>query len=510
MRLAELEKYEPITIQCHDNPDADAIASGFGLYKYFKSKDKEVRLIYAGKSRIHKANLKLMLEHLDIPIQYEKDADKHVEGLLVTVDCQYGAGNVTKLCADKVAVIDHHQIEIPDLELKEIRSNLGSCSTLVWQMLLEEGFAVESDKALSTALYYGLYSDTNQLSEISNPLDMDLRDNVPFDGALIRLFRNSNLSLRELELAGIALIRYIYNEEYKYALIKAQPCDPNILGIISDFLIQVDEIHTCIVYNEINDRFKLSIRSCVKEVKASELAAFVTEKIGSGGGHLEKAGGFISKKLYEQEYPALHSEAYFSERMNDYFKNTEIIYAAEYDMDISDMQLYRKKKSPIGYVKTTDVLPIGTPITVRTLEGDVDMVVEEDLYVMIGIKGEVYPSRKEKFERSYQVLEKPYDMLEYAANAEYIPTIKNRLDGSTQVLTKYAGTCIPTGRTNIYVRQIDHMVKIFTAWDPDKYMLGKPGDYLAARSDDLHDIYIVEQDIFSKTYELHTDADEEL
>ena len=32
MMLDELLGYDRITIQCHDNPDADAIASGFGLY----------------------------------------------------------------------------------------------------------------------------------------------------------------------------------------------------------------------------------------------------------------------------------------------------------------------------------------------------------------------------------------------------------------------------------------------------------------------------------------------
>ena len=32
MHLDELEKYKDITIQAHDNPDADAIASGFALY----------------------------------------------------------------------------------------------------------------------------------------------------------------------------------------------------------------------------------------------------------------------------------------------------------------------------------------------------------------------------------------------------------------------------------------------------------------------------------------------
>ena len=501
MKLADLEKYNPITIQCHDNPDADAIGAGFGLYTYFKSKGKDVRLIYSGRNRIHKANLKLMVEKLEIPIVYLEDVNQHVDGLLITVDCQYGAGNVTKLGADRVAVIDHHQIEMAGIELQEIRSTLGSCSTLVWSMLIEEGYPVDQDYILGTALYYGLYSDTNQFAEICNPLDMDCRDSLECDMSLIRLFRNSNLSLKELELAGIALIRYIYNDDHKYAIIKAQPCDPNILGIISDFLIQVDEVWSCIVYNEINDGYKLSVRSCIKEVNASELAAFVSEKIGSGGGHIEKAGGFISKKLYEEYYPTLHSEAYFSEKMNEYFDNTEIIYASEYEADITEMVKYTKKKIPLGFVKAAEILPVGTPITIRTLEGDVDMTVEPDLYIMIGIKGEVYPNRREKFEKAYQVLKEPYDIQACAVNAEYVPTLKNRLDGSTEFLTRHAGTCMPTGKTTIYARPIDHMVKVFTAWDREKYMVGKAGDYLAVRCDDLHDVYIVEEDVFEKTYD---------
>ncbi len=38
MRLSELDRFETVTIQCHDNPDPDALASAFGLYKYFFSK----------------------------------------------------------------------------------------------------------------------------------------------------------------------------------------------------------------------------------------------------------------------------------------------------------------------------------------------------------------------------------------------------------------------------------------------------------------------------------------
>ncbi len=33
MILRELAKYDPITIQCHDNPDADSIAAGYALWE---------------------------------------------------------------------------------------------------------------------------------------------------------------------------------------------------------------------------------------------------------------------------------------------------------------------------------------------------------------------------------------------------------------------------------------------------------------------------------------------
>ena len=44
-RLKDLEKFQNITIQCHDNPDADSIGSGFALYCYFKKKGNEVNAL---------------------------------------------------------------------------------------------------------------------------------------------------------------------------------------------------------------------------------------------------------------------------------------------------------------------------------------------------------------------------------------------------------------------------------------------------------------------------------
>lgn len=110
MRLEELLTYDPIMVQCHDNPDADAIAAGYGLCRYFESRGRRAYLIYGGRNKIQKPNLLLMLKHLDISITHIEDAAAYIQelpggklpGLLVTVDCQYGAGNVIKLPAEQV------------------------------------------------------------------------------------------------------------------------------------------------------------------------------------------------------------------------------------------------------------------------------------------------------------------------------------------------------------------------------------------------------------------------
>ena len=499
MRIQELDQYEEIIIQCHDNPDADALASGWALYCYFAGQGKPVRLIYSGKLKIQKSNLVLMVERLSIPIEYVEPgtklgfADKN--GLLITTDCQYGAGNVTRLQAPSVAIIDHHQIEITDVMLREIRPGYGSCSTVVWSMMKEAGFSFAGKKLLGTALYYGLFTDTNQFSELYNPVDMDMRDEVECHHNLINLFKNSNFSLKELEIAGIALIRYILNEEHHYAIIKAQPCDPNVLGLISDLVLQVDAILTCVVYNELENGFKLSVRSCDREARANELAAFLTKNIGSGGGHLEKAGGFISKKRYIESYPKLHSEAFFSERLNEYFEETEIIYAKDYKVDMTKMKRHQKKKLPLGFVKISEVMQEGTPITIRTLEGDITISVDRNFYIMIGMKGEVYPIKNEIFEKSYQEIEGEVEL-----EAEYLPTVRNRITGQSENILDFAHSCIPTEETQVFARELDQITKVFPAWDEEQYMLGNPGDFIAVRCDDLHDIYIVERDIFLKTY----------
>ena len=486
-QLRNLLEYENLTIQCHNFPDADTIASAFALYVFLTERGKGARIIYSGTGKITKPNLTRMIEVFAIPIEYIHREGLSVANTLVMMDCQYGESNAVKIEANNIFIIDHHEDngnQYPGV----IKSGLGSCATLMWGLLKEEGFDFEKHPNVSSALYYGLYTDTNNFEEIGHPLDKDMRDGVRFDPTIIDDLRFNNLTMDELNVAGIALSRTKLNHEHGFSIIKSGPCDQNILGFISDLAMQVENVGVCIVYNELPGGYKLSIRSCIREVMANEFATFLA----NGGGHKRKAGGFIPK----DKIGCMDIDDYIESRTNAYYEDYDVLYSNNHNIAITDAPKYIKRKIPVGYVKTTDVFKAGTPILIRTLEGDSDTEASSNIYIMIGIKGEAYPIAADKFAASYEVSDESFDGV-----FEYSPTVKNKITGESVQVRNYAKACVPTSVVPIYAIPLTQNTKVFSDWYPMGYMRGKPGDYLAARVDDPNELYIIRDDIFHKTYD---------
>lgn len=318
MFLEQFMQYEEITIQCHDSPDADTLGAGYGLFSFFEERGKCVRLVYSGANRITKPGLVLMVEHLEIPIRYVENMD--IKGVLITVDCQYRGGNVTPLQSGQIGMVDHHPACVPVDGRCCIRSGYGSCCTVVWELLQEMEYDVNAHPNVATALYYGLYSDTGQLSEIYHPVDRKMRDSLYVDREILDQMLNANLSRNELLIAGEALAGYYYDEEYRFATVRTRPCDPNLLGVISDLVNQVATIDMCVVYNETLVGYKMSVRSCMRSGSASRLVTIISEGIGAGGGHINKAGGTVMKKMFQERYPGREFEMVLRERIRRYVR----------------------------------------------------------------------------------------------------------------------------------------------------------------------------------------------
>jgi phosphoglycolate phosphatase len=521
VKLSDLLKYENIVIQCHNDPDADAIASGFAVYSYLHSQGKHTRFVYGGRNRIRKTNLVMMIEDLHIPIEHVDQLEQ--PELLLMVDCQYQGGNAIAFEASNIAVIDHHRVSTKLPELNRVDSNLGSCSTLVWKMLKAEGYDIRKNRELSTALYYGLYTDTSRFTEIAHPLDKDLRDEAKFDEELMTKYRNANLSLEELEVAGAALLKSDYLEKYRAALVRSGPCDSNILGVISDLVLEVDAVDVCVVFNVRPGGVKFSVRSCIKEVKASELAEALCVGIGSGGGHRMKAGGLIQMDLMTAQYLKFCEQHEFTPRMEldaegkvlqpagsgikavieqrfcSYMNNTDILYVGESRLDIKKAKKYVRRPLAWGYLRVSDLFLEGTPINVRTIRGDIATVAQRDMILLFEPKGGLFFRQEEEFgEQFYAYPDWEFPLRE----TEYVPTIKNMKTGQTFSPLEYVKVCVPLEQHQIYARKLTRKVKLFPKEERcQDYQLGKIGDYLVDISGSLNGVHILKRQTFEELYQ---------
>lgn len=495
MNLHDLLQYGPIAVQCHNVPDADALAAGFALHRYFSAAGKDPLLFYAGPP-VTKPNLLLMIEALGIPVRHLPGMTAW-DGLLVTVDCQYGAGNVSRVDAPCVAVIDHHIQEQELPPLSELRPWLGSCATLVWDMLRRESFV--PDEALSTALHYGLFTDTNGFAEVRHPTDRDMWDALHVNTAILNRLKLSNLSRNDLHTVSQALSNFSANGEYRYALIPVPPCDPNILGFVSDLAMQVDTVDMVVAYSLLpNGDVKFSVRTSVREAKASELAAWLASGMGSGGGHREKAGGYLARQKYGECRGSMPEREYFDTRIREYLTAFTVL-------DCNDPQSLRGLPEPEGmgafrklpvrqaFVPCADLFSARREVQLRMLEGDIDVTVDVGDTLMIGISGEVYPIRQDVFARNYRPLAEAPGL-----DLAYAPAALEKASGRRIELLRHARACVSTGTDAVRAMRLDRRVKIFTLWDQTNYVSGGPGDWLVVRAPG--DIYIVTAAIFEKIY----------
>ena len=509
--LKHLLKYDDIVIQVHHNPDADAIASGFALCRYLEKNGKKPRFIYAGEREISKPNMLIMLNKLGIQVSHVKNLNENgtLPQLLITVDCFYGEGNVGSFAAENVIVIDHHRLPkgktVPEHSV--IKENYGSCAAVIYELFKEVGFDLNAEQNIATALYYGLYMDTIGLSEISEPMDRELRDAANYDKALIRLLMNTNLTEEELSIIGKALSACKYyphpdNSVVSYdnslpkqhsAYTIADNCDPNLLGIISDTLIQVDMVSDCVVCCPYHTGYKISVRTCTDSVKAPDLAAFITYGYGGGGGHDNKAGGCID---YQSSLPK-EIMPFIADRIRDFFTKPDVIFAGSDHPDFSGAERFRKKETVLGYVPTDVLSPDGEDIHIRMLEGDMTVTPDPDIYLMIGVIGEVYPITREKFEKKYVGCEGAPDVSGYY----YPPSARIGQNKTSIQFAEYLRGCKASGNSEILAVKLNNFTKLYSLWDQEHYMYGNIGDYLAHPANDENDLYIIRGDIFAQTYE---------
>lgn len=257
---------------------------------------------------------------------------------------------------------------------------------------------------------------------------------------------------------------------------------------------------------KISDRFLVRCLSSSERIRALELIDFLFGQFGIAKGTASWAQGSVSEVILNvcmSEIDVYDVTEYFMIRADEYFTECKVIEAATYAQEnpdiIAGMKEYEKARVSWAYVKTTDIVPAGVRLSVRTLENDTGVEVEagEDVYVMIGCLGEVYQIQREKFEASYEPGEEALDI--FTQMFDFIPAVERVDDHTYLPIDEMAKICYPKKGAAILARQLSGRTRIYAKNGTD-YFVGDEGDYMAVRKDDPQDIYIIRGEVFKRTY----------
>ena len=308
---------------------------------------------------------------------------------------------------------------------------------------------------------------------------------------IMSAYRNSTQELRVLFFREEEYVSPEKEQQNTERLLQCQETSPDSLTV------------TVVLSEETNRLYCISKNP---KIRALEFMDFVTGEFGNCDGDACNARGEISTMLIRLQQGESYSlEQYFLDRLMAYFQECEIVCPWEYGQEelerIQKLPVYKKREVPWAMVKTTDIVEAGTLLKVKTLENTtgVNVMASEDVYMMIGIEGEVYNIQREKFEHSYEISEEPLDIFEKMTS--YIPTVEVVDTGEYIAIDTLARLSYPRTGKRIYAGQLKRRTKVFSSRESDDYFIGKAGDYLAVRQDDLSDIYIIQGEIFKNTYE---------
>ena len=151
-----------------------------------------------------------------------------------------------------------------------------------------------------------------------------MKNDLSHGNPLFERLIKSNMSFAELMIAADAMYNHYFDIERRTVMVEALRCDQVVLAIIGDFMIQIDTVFLSIAYTDTAGGYYISLRTCHEKLQANEIAAYLCEGIGNGGGHRNKAGGRIVKMKMKEVYGTENIFTVINERLIQYMEKEKI------------------------------------------------------------------------------------------------------------------------------------------------------------------------------------------
>jgi len=296
---AAFKKGERLGIVLHDNPDPDAIASAMAIKIIAEERGMETDILYGGEIG-HQQN-KVFVNLLNIELIHIDEFTKYLlrgYDKLAFVD---HSGTNTSILPPEIypdMIIDHHsKTGELDAPLEDIRTHLGSVSSMMTEYLVDLG--IEIDSRLATALMYGVMSDTNYLRRKFSKEDIEavalLKSKV--DPSVLSQIESPTISPDVLDVIGKSVLGRDVISGYVLSNV-GYITNRDSLPQAAEFLLNLEGVKTVLVYGMLNDSLYISARTKDVKLNLGQTMENAFGKIGSAGGHSASAAAKIPLGIF--------------------------------------------------------------------------------------------------------------------------------------------------------------------------------------------------------------------
>ncbi|HET6246407.1 MAG TPA: DHH family phosphoesterase [Tepidisphaeraceae bacterium] len=293
--LRLLKDKKNILITAHEHPDPDALASSLGLWRLLEATLPTATVTIAFKGRVGGGLNEAFVKFSSLKWQPWDDAALSQYDAILLVDTQPSfAYSPLPAGVAPFAVIDHHRSRRrkPACNFCDIRTDVGATSSIIFSYFMELEIPIRPD--LGATLLYGIESDLAGAAGTPSELD-----NIALSGLTLIADPRKLYQMRYVDLPQSYYIAYAAGLSHAYFYDSALMTHLDSIdsmekpAVLGDFLLRFDKVQWALVTAVYDGKLLLSLRTSCTKLTANEMMQRLTRKIGAGGGHRTKAGGYI-------------------------------------------------------------------------------------------------------------------------------------------------------------------------------------------------------------------------
>ena len=291
-----LEGRKRLLVWTHTHPDPDALGAAMGL-RHLAREKLGVPSDFCLVGRVMRAENKAMVRTLGMELTPLADLDLDAFDCIALVDTQPGFGHTVLPEGRSIdIVLDHHvppeASEEHQVAFHDVCTEIGATSSIVAGYLMRLNVPMPSDVA--TALYYGIRTDTADLSRNASPLDVAAYE---FLASKIDRPKLAEITTPDLPLPYYKALRDALNNIRIYERVVlcslGKISSPEMVAEVADLLVRLEGKQAVFCGGMADGKYYISVRSELPGRDAWRLLGDALDGEGSFGGHGSIAGGSV-------------------------------------------------------------------------------------------------------------------------------------------------------------------------------------------------------------------------